>query len=240
MTGSDGGAGEDLVRGRTFLSTQVTESGKEWRLVSSTRISLWFADDGRLVANAGCNTMQSPVKLAGGTLVVEDLLTTEMACNPPFRHDQDSWLASFLEAKPRWRLEGDKLTLTSGNTRIALLDRKVVRPDLPLEKTRWQVDTLIDGETASSVPGTTKAFLVFSDGKVTGSTGCNQLSGPAAVVGKTIEFGPIVTTKRACQPDVARLEQIVLAVLDGTVQFSIDSDRLRLDHPGGKGLVLTP
>src|SRR5262245_14958402 len=42
--------------GRTFLSTTVTEQGKDRALVSGTRVSLTF-QEGRVGANAGCNSM---------------------------------------------------------------------------------------------------------------------------------------------------------------------------------------
>lgn len=241
--GDDPGDG-DRLRGHTYLSTEVTEAGTARDLAPDTRISLRFTDDGRLLANAGCNSMSGQVRLDDGTLDSDGLATTEMGCDEP-RHAQDTWLSGVLAKKPQWLLDGHQLVLTSGDTRIVLLDRKVADPDRPLAKTRWEVTSLVEGDVASSVPDTgtssadTTAHLVFAGGKVTGSDGCNQLSGPATVSGATIEFGPITSTKIACQSDVAQVQRVVLAVLDGPVRFEIDADQLRLDHPDGAGLVLT-
>jgi heat shock protein HslJ len=236
--GADPG-GEGQLRGHTFVSTSVTVDGRPHPLADGTRITLRFTDDGRLIADAGCNSMQGPVKLGGGTIAVHDLATTEMGCDKP-RMDQDRWLAELLGSRPTWRLAAEhRLVVTSGRTKLVLLDRKVAQPDRPLAKTRWVLTTILDGETASTSVGIEKAYLVFDGGKVTGSDGCNQLSGSARVSGRTIEFGPIVTTKIACREDAAHIEQAVLAVLQGTVSYAIDSDQLRLDHPRGKGIVLT-
>lgn len=237
--GSEPGAGgSDSLRGRTFLSTAVTEDGRAKPLAGDSRVSLWFADDGRLVANAGCNTMQGPVDTGDGRLGVEDLSMTEMGCDAA-RHKQDEWLAKLLAAKPTWRLAQDTLTLESGTTTVTLLDKQTAQPDLALTGTRWTLDTVVEGDVASNTAGSDKAYLVFADDRVTGSTGCNQLSGTAAVDGATITFGPIGRTRKGCPDGLADVERAVLAVLDGTVGFEIDSTRLTLKHPSGQALGLT-
>lgn len=237
-SGSDGSGSE--LRGRTFLSSSVTDNGKPYPLVSGTQISLWFPEDGRLVANAGCNTIGGDkVDLSGGKLTVEGLGTTEMGCDAP-RHKQDEWLIRVLEAGPTWKLADSTLTITSGATVLTLVDKKVAKPDLPLEGTKWTVNTIFTGDVASNTAGMEKAYLVFADGKVTGSSGCNSLSGTAKVSGTEITFGPIVTTKMGCPDPLMQVEKSVLLVLKGTVPFSIDSDSLTLNHPqGANGLGLT-
>ena len=228
-----GGAGEEL-RGRAFLSTSITENGAPRPLAPGTRVSLRFTDDGRLLADAGCNTMAGPVQTRGGRLAVTDLSTTEMGCDPP-RHEQDRWLAGVLAAGPSWRLDGSTLVLTSAATELALTDRTVAEPDLPLEGTTWVVDTIVDGQAASSTPAGGTASVIFDAGEATVSTGCNSGSAPYQVSGTALVLGDLVITKQACRPDLAPLEQAVLAVLQGQVAFAIDADRLRLDHPSGKG-----
>lgn len=236
-TAGPGVAAAGELRGRAFLSTAVTEGGAPRPLADRTRVSLRFTDDGRLLADAGCNTMAGQVQTRGGRLAVPDLSMTEMGCDPP-RHEQDAWLAGFLAARPSWRLDGATLVLTSGATELVLTDRGVAAPDVPLEGTRWQVDTLVDGQVASSMPAGGTASVVFHGGEVAVSTGCNTGSAPYTVSGTTLTVGPLSITRKACPPDLMPLERAVLAVLDGTITFEIDSDRLRLEHPSGKGLQL--
>ena len=83
-------------------------------------------------------------------------------------------------------------------------------------------------------------LIIGDDGAVSGSTGCNRITGRAAVSGSpaVIEFGPLATTKMACAPEVNEIEQAVLRVLNGTVQTSIDADELKLSGTDGNGLVL--
>jgi heat shock protein HslJ len=227
--------------GKTFLSTEVTENGQPRPLVDGSRITLNFFDDGhRLGAQAGCNHMGGPASFQGDRLIVNDLATTEMGCDPP-RHAQDEWLARFLTSRPSWARSGSTLTLDNGSVRIVLEDREVANPDRPLRGTKWVVDTLVEGDAASSVPAGVEAYLTFEDDKqFRGNTGCNGMGGNSAVnEGKsTIAFSEVITTKMACDDDRMRVERAVLATLDGDVRYQIDADALRLDAPNGHGLRL--
>jgi heat shock protein HslJ len=230
--------------GRTFLSTSVTENGQPKPLAEGTRISLRFDGERRqLGAQAGCNSMSGPASFEDGRLLVDDLATTEMGCDPP-RHAQDEWVARFLTGRPRSTLDGPTLTLEDGTTRMVLDDRKVADPDRALRGTKWVVDTIVEGESASSVPAGAEAFLGFGDGeerdRFAGHAGCNGMGGTSVVdeKGSTIAFSEVVTTKMACEDHKMRLERAVLDTLDGTVAYKIEADTLRLDGPDGHGLRL--
>jgi heat shock protein HslJ len=224
--------------GRTFLSTSVTEEGQPRPLVAGTRIRLSFSDDHHVGAQAGCNSMGGAARFSGGRLLVDDLATTDMGCDPA-RHAQDDWLARFLTSRPAWSADGTTLILENASTRIVFEDREVADPNLPLRGTRWLVDTIIDGESASSVPAGAEASITFEDGdRFGGSTGCNGMGGTATIHGQTISFSDVITTKMACDPDRNRLERAVLSVLDGDTTYRIEADRLSLNNPNGHGLGL--
>ena len=234
------GGGEEPW-GRTFLSTSVTENGQPRPLVDGTRITLNFVEDGhRLGAQAGCNSMGGQASFQDGRLVVGDLATTEMGCDPP-RHAQDEWLARFLTSRPEWSRTGSTLTLDNGTARIELEDREVANPDRPLRGTKWIVDTIVDGETASSVPAGADAHITLDDADhFSGNTGCNGMGGNSVVHEdrSTITFSEVISTKMACSDDRMRLERAVLGTLDGDVAYRIEADVLHLDAPDGHGLRL--
>lgn len=228
----------DPLRGQTFLSDEVTVGGKPHELSADTQITLNFTDDGRLVATAGCNTMSGPVTTTAGTLDVGDgLATTEMGCDAA-RLAQDEWLGTVLGAGPRWRLDGPTLTVRTGDTELVLTDREVADPDRSLVETAWALDTLSDGAAASSVPAGMAATLVFHDKEVEISAGCNSGTADYTMTGEKIRFGHASMTRKACKPDIMRLEATVLDVVRDEVTFRIDADRLSLNHPDGKGLQL--
>lgn len=228
-----------------FLSTEVTEDGRPKKLVKGTLIALGFSD-GEVRASAGCNTMSGPARFSDGTLIVTDLAMTEMGCPGEGRHEQDQFVAEFLTAAPAYSYDGTTLTLNTARVAMVLGPREQVQPDLPLEGTRWNVTHTTQGPAAGAVDdpnaavsaGTApaKAYLEFADGKVTGSDGCNRLSGSAEISGDVITFGPIASTKMAC-PGVQGTEAVRKA-LTGAVTWRIDYNVLTLTSASGAGLQL--
>jgi heat shock protein HslJ len=73
------------------------------------------------------------------------------------------------------------------------------------------------------------------DGKVSGSTGCNRFSGTAAIVGTSLTFAPLATTRMACDPPLMKQESAILAALQSVRSFAlVGSDRLNLLDAGGQ------
>ena len=132
-----------------------------------------------------------------------------------------------------------------GQAVIELTDRRVLDPDRPLEGTRWVVSAMIGANVMGYSAGPGRAFLVFGQGQVTGSDGCQPLSGPAAVSGPTVGFGsgPAAASSPCTDPAAANLALRVRATLQGDVGYRIEADELTLSgtDPEGRsiGLVLT-
>lgn len=217
--------------GHEFVSTAV--AGHE--LVAGTRVRLTFDAD-RLGAHAGCNQLGGTWSIDDDALVVpNDMVMTEMACDPPALMDQDTWLASFLTSRPDAALDGDTLTLTADEVRITLLDREVADPDRPLEGTTWVAEGLVEGDAVSSVPdGVRPPTLVFDGGQVMVDTSCNTGSAGYEVAGNEITFAPLALTLIDCEYSV---EAQVTPVLDGTATYEIEAGVLTITDDAA-GLVL--
>lgn len=236
--GAENNAGADApaLQGRSFLSTSVTLDDRAAPLVAGTRVRLQFTGDGRLLADAGCNSMQGPVATGEGRLRVKDLESTELGCDGP-RHAQDEWLAAFLGAEPSWTLASERLTVTDGTRSMVLQDQATTAP--PLEGTRWSVDTLVQGRTGSHPPGLEKAYLTINGGRVTGSTGCNDFQGRVARDGDKLTFGELGLTRKACPQPATAVEDAVLGTLENQLSFVVDGNRLSLrSADGSSGLDL--
>ena len=234
--GADGAGGS--LDGKTYLSVSVTEDGKAKQLAPNTRIQLQFKDDGMLSANAGCNSMGGKVSTADGKLSVNGLGMTEMGCDAP-RHAQDDWFAKFIQAEPAWKLEADKLTVTGGSTSLVLQDRETAEPDKPLDGTKWSLETVVTGQTASHSMGSEQAHFTISGERVTGSTGCNSFQGIVSRTGNKLTFGELATTRKACAGEQATLEKAILDGLKTEVTYSIEANKLQLRDATGNGLDLT-
>jgi heat shock protein HslJ len=222
--GPGDGDAPPALDGRTFLSRSVT--GHE--LVAGTRIQLSF-NDGNLGATAGCNSLGAPYSLDGDTLVTEGqgMTQTEIGCDPP-RHDQDEWLSGFLTSRPTVALSDSALTLTSQATTIELVDREVADPDRPLVGTTWRVDTIIDGEAASSVPDEGDVTLRFPTDETfeASSEGCTSVTGEMTLGPQTITFGDVTVDDIACPSPWAETLEVIGA---GETTYRIEAARLTIE-----------
>ncbi|MGV0742269.1 META domain-containing protein [Mycolicibacterium sp. XJ870] len=233
---SDNAGADDSPNGRNFVSVQVEGD----QIPGGGPLTVGF-DGGQISTFAGCNHGSGTVDLAEGRVVTQ-LASTMMACPPPVG-DSDLWVSRFFDAQPSWSLDGDTLTLKTDTATVTLKDKKVVHPDRPLTDTTWQVTSLVSAQavtTSQALEQGKPTLKIAADGTVTGSTGCNQITGRAVVSGTpaVIDFGPLATTRRACPDGLGEVEQTVLRVLDGKVQSAIEGDELRLTGADGNGLIL--
>ena len=216
--------------GRTFLSTKVDGPA----LVAGTVIRITF-QNGNISVNAGCNTFGGQYRIDGDRLVVGQIVTTEIGCQPNLAA-QDQWVAGLIGGATI-ALDGNTLTLALSGIRVTFLDRVVADPDLPLLGTRWVVDGLINGGAVSSVPAGLTAAITLTDVHVTVETGCNSGGANASVADGSITFSDLVLTKRACLNGTAQLESALVAVLRGTASYAIQADVLTLQS-GAIGITL--
>lgn len=193
-------------------------------------------------ATAGCNHLFGTLESSDdGILEVSEMGGTEMGC-PPELHAQDEWLAELLTSGPSWSLDGDELILSSGEVEVVMVDREEADPDRALEGTTWIVDTLFSGSgpdgAATNPPPGAEAQLRFEDGRVSGSTGCNELSGTYEIEDGSIILDDLVQTYVLCGEELMELETAVTSLAGGPLQHEIEAGRLRLTTPSGEGLGL--
>jgi heat shock protein HslJ len=211
-----------VLDGRTFISTRV--EGRA--LVPGTSIRLVF-DQGGVGIQAGCNSMGGSYTIENDRLVVGQIVSTEMACDPPLM-EQDRWIAEMLTRGAAIALAGDTLTLEGSGIRITLLDRRVAEPDVPLAGVRWVLDGIITGDSVSSIPAGVTAAIRFADGTFEVEAGCNQGGGSVEIEPATLTFRTLGLTKMACEGDRTRVEQAVVSVLTGRVAYRIEANTLTL------------
>jgi heat shock protein HslJ len=224
---------------RVFVSQRATEDGVPRALVEGTQLQLRFDAPRRVGAHAGCNSLAGSYVIEQGRLVVSNAAQTLIGCSPE-RQAQDQWYFDFLLSQPSIAARGDTLVLEDEGTRIEYLDQEIATPDVSLAGRTWTVDTIIEGDAASTAVWPEPASLVFgSNGALTIDTGCNSGSGTHRVEGSTVTFSNVAVTERACEGETARLERVVLDVLQGPqpVTWEITVDRLSLRR-GGLGLEL--
>ena len=129
-----------------------------------------------------------------------------------------------------------RVVLTDGSvdTRGIRIEVTDAPTEDPLNGTGWRLETLFVNQLL--LPGST-IDISFSTGSVAGNSGCNQYSGAYTVNGASLVFGPFVTTRRACTPDVDQQEQFYLQTLATTASFQSDGSQLVLYDAGGQEIA---
>ncbi|AUD01853.1 META domain-containing protein [Spirosoma pollinicola] len=74
--------------------------------------------------------------------------------------------------------------------------------------------------------------ISLSENRVTGTTGCNRLSGSVKADTRQILFGPLVTTKMACLDDANQLESKFLNILANPLTYRVSNGRLTFMQNG--------
>ena len=151
--------------------------------------------------------------------------------------NQDQWLSTFLSSKPTVSLDGNNLVLTSDSTEITFLDREQAEPDQPLTGITWGLSSILNADSASSVPNGVMATLLFKDdGTVQIFDGCNSGGGKYTVDDGSLTFSQIVSTQMACGGNKDEVAAAIRQVLGAEeVDYSIDHTTLTL-QAGEHGL----
>lgn len=76
-------------------------------------VRMVFTEEGRVLAETGCNTLRGSVEVEDGALVTGPLMSTRMACEPPLM-EQERWISEMLSSRPRLELSGPYLALHWG------------------------------------------------------------------------------------------------------------------------------
>lgn len=102
-----------------------------------------------------------------------------------------------------------------------------------LNGTSWIVSSI-----GSAAPlGDHQPTLAFADGRVSGSTGCNSLSGAYTQNGDGVTFSPMAVTQMACPEPVMSQESAFLSALNRVARASGDTTTVRLLDASGETLL---
>ncbi|MFF0053949.1 META domain-containing protein [Streptomyces microflavus] len=243
-SGSGSGDGSDTVQsdvpvtGVAWSVDSLTVGGKKTEAPAGSRLEI--DPKGRAKAGFGCNHISADARVEGDRITFGKPVSTQMACDETTEKAEKAALAA-MDGEVTAKLSGEKLTLTTeGGDTIALSEEKPAG----LVGTRWAVNTLLSGETATSVPADLPKervpHLTFGeDGTVHGNSGCNSFHGKAAVEGSTIDFGPPAGTRKMCPEAEMEVERAVLAALDGPATYTIKGSTLTVTSKDGKGIGAT-
>ncbi|MFD3547246.1 META domain-containing protein [Streptomyces sp. NPDC058655] len=235
-----GGAAEDRSEpppgaAGSWRVESLTTGGRTLHAPAQARLDL--AED-EAKGNYGCNGFTAKVVREGRTaLTVTPGASTTMACaDQAFEVE----FAKLFRGRLTLDRGPDRLTLKAADGSTLALTSEPRTPDAPLTATQWTVDSLTSGDSVSSVPAEAAGrarFTLAPDATASGSLGCNRFSATAAVDGSTVSFGPLTTTRLACEGPAGEVERALTELFgSGPLTARIQGGSLVLTAPDGKGL----
>ena len=217
----------------SWVFTEGTAGGAAVPLVDGYRITLNI-NGTQIGGTAACNSYGGTNRGDSSAFAIDELAHTEMACEPAVMASETAFLnglrgvTSLIRAGDRLELSGDGVSFS--------FELNPPIPTADLLDTVWILDTLVDGEAASSVAGEPATLELRADGTLRGSTGCRSLSGVYVLTGDEVLFTEF-SADGECSPDLQSQDDHVVSVLGDGFTVQIDGARLTVTSAGSAGLV---
>ena len=114
-----------------------------------------------------------------------------------------------------------------------------LEPKPALTGVKWEVTGYNNGRQAVVGPLLgTQLSIAFKDGKVSGSSGCNNFHGPFKVEGNALSIGPLATTRKLCAAEgVMAQEREFIAALQTATTWAIDRGMLDVHRQDGERVL---
>jgi heat shock protein HslJ len=186
-------------------------------------------EDGKMTGTDGCNRYHTVYMLNADKLSInKNIATTMMACPEPITQQASAYMSALTETVS-YKIEGQQLTLlnASGKTLASF-----TKQSADLGGTSWQVTSSNNGKQAvvSTLIDSKLTANFSTDGKLSGSAGCNNYTANYEVSGKNIKIGSVASTRKMCaKPDgVMAQEAQFLQALVTAASYQFEGKRLEL------------
>ncbi len=158
-----------------------------------------------------------------------------MGCEPDVMAAGTAYLEA-LTAVSSAETTDDGLVLTGDGGELRFT-RVAPVPDSELAGTRWVLESLVDGGTASSTLGEPAVLLLDGDRTAEASTGCRAVTGTWLVEDHRLVIDDLPADGGDCAAGVELQDAHVTAVLGSGPALEIREDRLTLTAADGRGVV---
>lgn len=193
-------------------------------------------EGGRVTGSAGCNRLMGGYDLKGEDIRFQtSMATTMMACPEPLM-SQEQAVHAALASVASYRREADSLDLLDPAGEVLL--RLAVLEPVALVGPVWHLQAYNNGKQAivSPLAGTQITLELRDNGTLGGSDGCNRYMSGFTILGDTLIFGPIATTRMACRGPAGAAEQAAAyaAALGTVTGYRLEGEELvLLNREGG-------
>ena len=199
--------------------------------LNGTVIAGQFAE-GLFSGYAGCNWFGAPFNLEGASITFAAAERTARDCLGEGVLEQEETFLQALSAAASYTLNGDQLTIQHEGG--ALNFQAMPDPGgSPFTGTNWVLWQMNYGDDSSRPQGNTPLTALFTEGKLSGSGGCNSYFADYTLNGLGVSLGPIGATKIACAEPLASQEMQFFAYLASVRTLVVSPNLLLLIHDDG-------
>lgn len=184
-------------------------------------------ENGRVQGTDGCNRYTSTYTTKGTVIQIGPKgAATQMACLPDVMKQAEAFAAALAGART-YRVTAGQLQLMGADG--AILSTFAAQPQ-SLAGSSWHATGINNGRDAvvSLVAGSTVTVSFASDGKVSGSGGCNSYTATWKADGNALAFTPAAATRKMCDPGVMAQEQAFFAALGSVATMRMEGNGLEL------------
>jgi heat shock protein HslJ len=223
--------GADPFGATTWQLMSGTVDGTALALVDGHPVT-FRVENGQIGGRSACNSYGGDITVEDGVVTIGPGFMTEMWCADEGVMTLESAYHATLARVTRVALEGDELMLTGDDVELRFTAQPE-EPDAALIGTTWTLDTIIEGEVAST-PASEATLVFAADGTVSGSTGCNSMFGNYSETGGFTQMG---STKMACEEPIMAQETLVNEILGSDATLTIEGAMLTIADLEGRALV---
>jgi heat shock protein HslJ len=234
-----GRLGAELQSAAPAPGPTALETSGPWELVSFGNANaptpaagnavLTFAE-GRVSGTTGCNSFNGGFTATANTVTFTPLATTRALCTEDALAALERAIFSAFQGTVNYSVAGTRLTISYGDNQ-ALVYRTAGTAGL--ERGTWQLVSF--GPVEAQVRAAGNATITFDGVRAFGATGCNNFNGGYSATGNTIAFKPFIVTAAACTDEaINQQERTILRALNGTVNYTITGDELRISFNNGR------
>jgi heat shock protein HslJ len=207
-------------------------------VIVGTSITADFRADWTVSGTAGCNQYSAGyATTASNGITITQPTMTLMACANNVMQQETQYLSLMLKAT-KFEISGDQLTLfDSSGTKLLIYNKHV---PVPLTGP-WNLFSYNNGKGAiqSVMVGSTTNAVFGSNGKLSGTGGCNQYSADYTTSSSNgITITQPTSTMMACAESFMQQETQYLSLLPTAAKYEISGDQLTLFNSAGTKILI--
>ncbi len=223
-------AGESLI-GPVWVAASLNGS----TLLPTTTISAEFSEEGLVSGSSGCNNYSTSYTIDGDSINFgEAIASTQKFCPPPINEQERVYFQMLNEATSFEINNSEKLTLFDDDENVMAV---YMAQSQALEGSSWDVTSYNNGRggVTSLIAGTEITANFAEDGKMTGTSGCNNYTATYEIDGESISIGPPAATSQFCAEPEGIMEQEgeYLTALQTAASYKIEVNSMNMRTDGG-------